>query len=331
MRTLPTRPSRRRLFVASAASIALVALFRSLGSAAPFAQAQPAQAQPAQATPSTAANLAEPLAVMTFNIRYGTANDGENKWSSRRDMLFALLRKENPDLIGLQEALRFQIDEILAAVPGYAVVGVGRDDGKAAGEMSAILFRTARFDVAASGTFWFSDTPEVPASKSWGNRITRISTWARFVDRDGTAFTHYNLHLDHESQPSREKSTALLLERIKARAVPTEPVIVTGDFNVGESNPALHVLVGPAGPAGAPAAGHAPAPFIDTFRAVHRDEQEVGSFTAFTFGQTRGEKIDYVLVQPGTTVLDASIVRTSEGGRYPSDHFPVTARIRLPR
>jgi len=133
MRTLPTRPSRRRLFVASAASIALVALFRSLGSAAPFAQAQPAQAQPAQATPSTAANLAEPLAVMTFNIRYGTANDGENKWSSRRDMLFALLRKENPDLIGLQEALRFQIDEILAAVPGYAVVGVGRDDGKAAG------------------------------------------------------------------------------------------------------------------------------------------------------------------------------------------------------
>jgi len=328
MRTLPTRPSRRRLFVASAASIALVALFRSLGSAAPFAQAQPAQAQPAQATPSTAANPAEPLAVMTFNIRYGTANDGENKWSSRRDMLFALLRKENPDLIGLQEALRFQIDEILAAVPGYAVVGVGRDDGKAAGEMSAILFRTARFDVAASGTFWFSDTPEVPASKSWGNRITRISTWARFVDRDGTAFTHYNLHLDHESQPSREKSTALLLERIKARAVATEPVIVTGDFNTGESNAALQVLVGPGGPAAVPAAGATP-PFIVNFRAHHRDETEVGSFTAFKFGETKGDKIDYVLVQPGTTVLSAGIVRTSQNGRYPSDHFPVVARLEL--
>ena len=157
---------------------------------------------------------------MSFNIRYGTANDGENRWANRRDMLFALLRTENPDLIGLQEALRFQIDEILAAVPGYAVVGVGRDDGKAAGEMSAILFRTARFHVAASGTFWFSDTPEIPGSKTWGNRITRIASWARFVDRDGSAFTHYNLHLDHESQPSREKSTALLLQRITARPIP---------------------------------------------------------------------------------------------------------------
>jgi len=268
---------------------------------------------------------------MTFNIRYGTANDGENRWTNRRDMLFALLRAENPDLIGLQEALRFQIDEILAAVPGYAVVGVGRDDGRAAGEMSAILFRVARFHVAASGTFWFSDTPEVPGSKTWGNRITRISSWARFVDADGSAFSHYNLHLDHESQPSREKSTALLLQRILARPNASEPVIVTGDFNVGESNPALHVLVGPGGPAAGPSSAGAPPPFIDTFRAAHRDDKEVGTFTGFVSGKTSGEKIDYVLVQPGTTVLDASIVRTGEGGRYPSDHFPVTARILLGR
>ena len=184
--------------------------------------------------------------------------------------------------------------------------------------------------MAASGTFWFSDTPEIPGSKSWGNRITRIASWARFVDRDGSAFTHYNLHLDHESQPSREKSTALLLQRITARPVPSEPVIVTGDFNAGESNPALHVLVGPAGPA-ACRRGATPPPFIDTFRAVHRDEKEVGTFSSFVFGQTSGEKIDYVLVQPGTEVLAAAIVRTSEGRRYPSDHFPVTARIRWPQ
>jgi endonuclease/exonuclease/phosphatase family metal-dependent hydrolase len=328
MRTMTTRLSRRYLLAASAMSIAAVALFRSVSAQTPAAAA----AQP----PAPSPKAPEPIAVMSFNIRYGTANDGENRWTLRRDMLFALLRTENPDLIGLQEALRFQIDEILAAVPGYAVVGVGRDDGRAAGEMSAILFRTARFHVAASGTFWFSDAPEIPGSKTWGNRITRISSWARFVDRDGSAFTHYNLHLDHESQPSREKSTALLLQRITARPVASEPIIVTGDFNVGESNPALHVLVGPAGPAGTPAAGPGPAPgagpapFVDTFRAVHRDETEVGTFTAFAFGQTKGDKIDYVLVQPGTTVLDAAIVRTAEGRRYPSDHFPVTARIQLP-
>ncbi|MEO5822217.1 MAG: endonuclease/exonuclease/phosphatase family protein [Vicinamibacteraceae bacterium] len=312
----------RRSFAVSVASLAVVALVRRAAGQTPASAAAAPPTPPAKAPGG-------PLAVMTFNIRYGTANDGENRWTNRRDMLYALLRTENPDLIGLQEALRFQVDEILAAVPGYAAVGVGRDDGRAAGEMSAILFRTSRFDVAASGTFWFSDTPETPASKTWGNRITRICSWARFVDRDGSAFSHYNLHLDHESQPSREKSTALLLERIKARAVPTEPVIVTGDFNTGESNAALQVLVGPGGPAAVPATGAAAPPFIDTFRALHRDEPEVGSFSSFVFGQTKGEKIDYVLVQPGTSVLSAGIIRTGQNGRYPSDHFPVVARIAL--
>ncbi len=315
----------RRSLITAAISTAAVALIRSASAQTPAAPPVPAPA------PAPQPGQPAPLTVMTFNIRYGTANDGDNQWTNRRDMLFALLRTENPDLIGLQEALRFQVDEILAAVPGYAAVGVGRDDGRAAGEMSAILYRTSRFYVASSGTFWFSDTPELPGSMTWGNRITRISSWARFVDRDGFAFTHYNLHLDHQSQPSREKSTALLLQRINARAVPSEPVIVTGDFNTGESNAALHVLVGPGGPAAVPAAGAAPPPFIDTFRALHRDEKEVGSFSNFVFGQTTGEKIDYVLVQPGTTVLSAGIVRTSADSRYPSDHFPVVARIQLPR
>jgi endonuclease/exonuclease/phosphatase family metal-dependent hydrolase len=272
----------------------------------------------------------EPMVVMSFNIRYGTANDGDNHWTKRREQLFALLRAEDPDLVGLQEALRFQVDEILAAVPGYAAVGVGRDDGRAAGETSAILFRTRRFHVALSGTFWFSDTPDTPGTKTWGNRYNRVSSWARFVERDGSAFTHYNLHLDHESQPSREKSAALLLQRIDARAVPSEPVIVTGDFNAGEANPAMSVLVGPTGPGGVPAPDASPR-FIDTFRALHRQAKEVGTFSNFVYGQTTGEKIDYVLVPPGTTVLHAAIVHSSRERRYPSDHFPVVARIQLPR
>ena len=172
---------------------------------------------------------AQPVTVMSFNIRYGTANDGENHWTRRREMLFDVIREQNADLIGLQEALAAQIDEIVAAVPAYAVVGVGRDDGKARGEFSAILFRRDRFRVADSGTFWFSDTPAVPGSKHWGNNITRISTWARFIDRDGSGFWHFNLHLDHQSQPSRERSTELLLQRITARSGPAEPVVVTGD------------------------------------------------------------------------------------------------------
>ena len=212
----------------------------------------------------------EPLQVMSFNIRYGTANDGDNHWSVRREMLFDVIREREADLVGLQEALAFQIDEIQAAVPGYAVVGVGRDDGGRAGEFSAILFKVGRFRVADAGTFWFSDTPEVPASKSWGNNITRICTWARLIDRDGRGFYHFNLHLDHESQPSRERSTALLRQRIEARAFLTDPVVVTGDFNVGERNPALAALVSKGEP-GFAVRRHVsrPAPRRNSSRHVH--------------------------------------------------------------
>jgi len=262
----------------------------------------------------------EPMTVMTFNIRYGTAKDGENEWSARREMLFDVVRSTNPDLLGLQEALDFQIDEIVAAVPGYAVVGVGRDDGAEKGEYSAILFRKDRFHVAEAGTFWFSDTPSVIASKSWGNQITRICTWTRLIDRDGRGFYHFNLHLDHQSQPSRERSTVLLRGRIDTRAVP-DPVIVTGDFNVGEANPALSTLTVPGG-SGAPA-------FLDTFRVLHADVKDAGTFSGFKFGTGGPDKIDYVLVQPGTEVMSAEIVRYSRNNRYPSDHFPVTARVRL--
>lgn len=257
-----------------------------------------------------------PLTVMSFNVRYGTANDGANAWPARRDLLFDVVREQNADVVGLQEALAFQIDELLAAAPSYAAIGVGRDDAARKGEYAAILFRRDRLHVAASGTFWFSDTPDVIASKTWGNRITRICTWARFIDRDGRAFWHYNVHLDHESQPSREKSVELLRARIDARPFPAEPVVVTGDFNVGESNPALPALM----------AGGA---FVDTFRVKFPGERKVGTFTGFNFTQTEGEKIDYIFVQPAAAVLEAAIVRSSRAGRYPSDHFPVTARVVL--
>jgi len=263
---------------------------------------------------------AEPLTVMTFNIRYGTADDGVNQWSARKDHLFEIIRRERADLLGLQEALDFQIDEIIKAAPMYAVVGVGRDDGAEKGEYSAILFNKDRLHVAEAGTFWFSDTPAVVASKSWGNTITRICTWARFIDRDGRGFWHFNVHLDHQSQPSRERSTILLRERIAARSVKTEPVIVTGDFNVGETNPAVLTLTAAA--AGTPA-------FLDTFRVLHRDQREAGTFNSFKPGNTGGDKIDYVLAQTGTEVLRAEILRDSRQGRYPSDHFPVVARVRL--
>jgi endonuclease/exonuclease/phosphatase family metal-dependent hydrolase len=261
---------------------------------------------------------AEPITVMSFNIRYATARDGENHWTLRRAFLLDVVREQDADIIGLQEALDSQIREIADAIPGYAVVGVGREDGRTAGEYAAILVRKDRFHVAEAGTFWFSDSPAVPGSTSWGNRVTRICTWARLVDRDGTALWVYNVHLDHESQPSRERSAELLRRRIEARSSPGEPVIVTGDFNVGEDNPAIRTMVGDKA-------------FLDTFRLVHPEEKQAGTFNGFKLDAVDGPKIDYVLVQPGAEVLSAAIVRTVRNGRYPSDHFPVVARVRLSR
>ncbi len=254
-----------------------------------------------------------PLAVMSFNIRYGTANDGDNHWLKRRDQLFDLLREQQADVVGLQEALHFQIEEILRAVPGYDYVGVGRSDGRQAGEYAAILYRTARLKARRSDTFWFSDTPGVVKSTSWGNQIERICTWAYFEDMEGPSFYLYNVHLDHQSQPSREKSVALLLERVAARD-PKLPAVVTGDFNAGEANPAAKAML---------------ASFRDSFRLLHPGAAEVGTFNGFKPGQTGGDKIDFVFVEAGTEVLAAEIVRSSRDGRYPSDHFPVTARVRL--
>lgn len=255
---------------------------------------------------------AAPLTVMSFNIRYGTANDGDNHWLKRREQLFALLRDQQADIVGVQEALHSQLAEILQAVPGYDYVGVGRSDGRMAGEYSAILYRTSRLRPRRSDTFWFSDTPGVVKSTSWGNQIERICTWAYLEDREGPAFYVYNVHLDHISQPSREKSVALLLERITARD-PKAPVVVTGDFNAGEDNPAAVAMR---------------TSFADTFRLLHPGA-EAGTFNGFKPGQVGGDKIDFVFVEPGTEVLAAEIVRASRDGRYPSDHFPVTARIRL--
>jgi endonuclease/exonuclease/phosphatase family metal-dependent hydrolase/ketosteroid isomerase-like protein len=267
------------------------------------------------------------LKVVTFNIRYDNPRDGDDRWDARRERVAEFLRAQNADVVGLQEALQGQLEYLREHVPGMGVIGVGRDDGKSKGEHSAILYRTERWKPVEQGTFWFSDTPQVVASKGWGNTIVRICTWARFVpvaSGDDHGFYHYNVHLDHESQPSREKSAALLLKTIAARADKAAPVVVTGDFNSGEKNPAVEAMRG----LGAAREASWPA-LIDSYRSVHAQETRVGTFNAFK-GEAGGEKIDYVFVTPGIRVLDADIHRERPAGRDLSDHFAVWARLVLP-
>ncbi len=251
---------------------------------------------------------------MSFNIRYGTADDGDDSWPLRRDLVLQVIRDADADVLGVQEALRFQLDEVAAAFPGFGEVGVGRDDGIESGEYSAILYDRLRLRVLDSGTFWLSDTPEVIASTSWGNGITRIVSWARFRDLTaGGEFYVFNTHWDHQSQPSRERSAVLLLERIASRSTP-DPVLVMGDFNAGEDNPAFQRLI----------ASDSTSDLTETFRDLHPDSTNVGTFNGFT-GERSGDKIDAILRSENWKVAEAGIVRTEDDGRFPSDHFPVMA------
>jgi endonuclease/exonuclease/phosphatase family metal-dependent hydrolase len=247
--------------------------------------------------------------VMTFNIRYGTAPDGENRWEKRRDLVFEVIREHHPDVIGLQEAMRFQIDDICKAVPGYAEVGEGRDGGEK-GEYSAILYREKRFRVREAGTFWLSETPGEP-SRGLGAACRRICTWGWFEERGtGRSLHVYNTHLDHGAREAREKGILLIVDRVAGKA----PVIVTGDFNAAERSEAMQSLRSGG--------------MVDTYRVLHPDAKDVGTYHAFT-GNREGEKIDGIFASSGIEVVEARILTRNNEGRYPSDHFPVTARVQV--
>ena len=272
---------------------------------------------------ASVATAAEPLAVkvMSFNIRYGNAKDGENHWDKRKDTVVQVFRDVSADFVGGQEALPFQIEYIREVLGDqYAVLYRTREVDEAAGEASPIFYRGDRWqlDRGAHGTFWLSDTPEQPGSTTWGNRLPRIVTWGRFIDRrTGRAVYVYNTHFDHQSQESRVQAAGLMLQRMRDRGHKDEPIIVMGDFNAGEDNPASVRL------------RQGPPELVDTFRVVHPEATQVGTFGGFKGGRD-GQKIDHIYVEPGVKVKSAEILHQQVNGRWPSDHYPVTAEIEFP-
>jgi endonuclease/exonuclease/phosphatase family metal-dependent hydrolase len=269
--------------------------------------------------PETGLPPAAPITLISFNVRYGHAEDGPNSWPFRREWVPAYLRELDADILGLQEAYDDQVRAVHAGLPGYGRVGVGRDDGVCAGEHCVIFYRADRFAVVAEGTFWFSDTPELAGSRTWGNSLPRICTWACLADgHTGRSLRVCNLHLDHAVQPARLRSVHLLAERIAAWH-DSAPVIVMGDFNAEEDDPVVTHLQ--------ERGSHA---LVDTFRVVHPDAAAICTYHGFRGGEI-GSKIDYILASRDVTVLDAAIIRSTRGGRYPSDHYPVTAQLRLDR
>lgn len=264
------------------------------------------------------------LRVMSFNIRYANPADGPDAWPNRREMVARLMHFHAADLVGAQEVLKGQLDDLERLLPEYGWVGVGRDDGREAGEFCPILYRRSRLEVLASETFWLSETPDRP-SKSWDSSLNRIVTWARLRDRrTGLTFVHFNTHFDHRGEEARRQSARLLRERA-ARLAGEMPFIVTGDFNATSESEPYRILAQAEAIEGA-------GPFLDA-QALAPFGHHGPKGTFWGFGETcvPDKRIDFIFVRTGIAVLRYGHLSDTYDGRHPSDHLPVLAEVAIGR
>jgi endonuclease/exonuclease/phosphatase family metal-dependent hydrolase len=255
---------------------------------------------------------AAPINVATYNLRNSHADDGPNAWPARKDMVKALIRYHDFDIFGTQEGYADQIAD-LAQMDEFDHVGVGRDDGKDAGEHSAIFFRKDRFALLGKGDFWLSETPDRP-SFGWDARCCRrLASWARLRERASSrVLVVFSVHFDHEGDVARRASADLMLRKI-AEIAHGDAAICVGDFNSTPDTVQIQRMTKamrdarlasktpPYGPAA-------------TFNDFHPDRAPTG-------------RIDYVFVDRHFDVLRYAALSDSLDQRYPSDHFPVVARV----
>ena len=289
------------------------------------------KADPPKAVPVAAGGGLE-LTLATFNIRYENPEENDwRAWPNRIGRVVRSIRGINPDVFGIQESLHGQSADLRASLTDYDFHGIGRDDGKREGEYSAILFRRDRFEKSAGGTFWLSDFPEQPGSKTWGNGYPRVATWLRLVDRaSGKGFYVYNTHWDHQNQHSREKAAPLLSSRIDNREHPGDPVVLLGDFNATEGNPAVDYFTGKS----VTLAGNRPTSWpnalADTYQALHAGVKNRRTLHFWEGHRTGWVKVDHILVSRGASIEAADIRVEKSRKDQPSDHFPVWATVRWP-
>ncbi|MGE5683061.1 MAG: endonuclease/exonuclease/phosphatase family protein [Bacillota bacterium] len=263
-----------------------------------------------------------PVRIMTYNIRFAGASelDSMDLWGKRKENLANMIRFNKADIIGVQEALKLQLDDLKGLLPEYKIIGVGRDDGKESGEYSAILYRSDRFSILKDSTFWLSETPQ-KVSRGWDAACNRVVTWAEFQDKSTKkSFFHFNTHFDHIGQLARKNSALLLLKKIKEIAA-GNPVVVTGDFNFKPSSEYYSILT-----------ESSAYPDKETLK----DAQKVsvyphyGSNVSFNnFGKNTDpeNKIDYIFIKNDLKVISHGIISEKFNGRFPSDHMPVIADI----
>ena len=263
---------------------------------------------------------AQPLHVMTFNIRYNTAADSLNAWPYRKDIAAGQILFHDAHIVGVQEALHSQMTDLLQQLIRYKYVGVGRDDGAQKGEYSAIFYDTTRLQLLQTQTLWLSEQPLVPGSKSWDAAITRIVTWAKFKDRKTKKqFFVFNTHFDHIGKIARRESARLLLQKIKEIAG-NNLLIVTGDFNSFPSDEPIKILVD----------ANNSEKLTDTKEISSTPHYgPTGTFNGFKGRERDKDPIDFIFVKNRIKVVKHATLSETWEGRFSSDHFPVLASLIL--
>lgn len=256
------------------------------------------------------------VVLMSYNIRLDVESDGVNRWSQRRDFWLNQVRFHAPDILGVQEAVPGQMQDLANGLPGYQYVGVAREDGINDGEYSAVFYKASNWKVMEEGTFWLSETPEQP-SIGWDAACKRICSYARFrgVESDH-CFWVFNTHLDHMGNVARASGVALIMQRLQSLAKPEDVVFLTGDFNAEpDSEPIQEVLQ-----------------TMQDCRSICSGPVlgPVATFNAFDYATPASHRIDYLFVRSNHVEVQAFATLTDAvEGHYPSDHFPVIAKCKL--
>ena len=257
---------------------------------------------------------AQKMNVATFNIRMKTDSDVGNLWKDRYTHLTDLIKFHEFEIFGVQEAFKEQLNDMSAQLPDFKYIGVGRDDGADKGEHSSIFYDTKRFEVSKSGTFWLSPTDTEKPNKGWDAALPRICTWGIFKDKsNGKKFIFMNTHFDHVGIEARRESAKLILAKAKEFAKDL-PLILTGDFNIDETNEAYFTLA-------------KSGVVQDVYDLAKIKYEPNSSFNAWGKNIQEKARIDHIFITKPFTVRKYGILTDTYMGKFPSDHFPVIAEL----
>ncbi len=257
---------------------------------------------------------AQQIKIVTYNIRYNNPADGENSWPLRKGKFDTLLNNLNADIWCFQEVLNSQLIDLKIILPNYSYTGVGRNDGKEAGEYSPIFYNDSLFELIHSGTFWLSATPNDTGSKGWDAAITRICSWAKLKHiLSGKVFFVFNTHFDHVGVLARENSATLILTKMNELSN-KEPIILAGDFNSEPTDKAYKNIIKNK---------------IIRFKDSFIKQKENCTFTGFKVNGGICKRIDFIFINKYFKVKLFEIINQNDSKNYPSDHLPILTILKM--